>query len=205
MEQKHFFAKQKMATEINRIFLFVIVALSIACLTLAFGLLSQKERIVIVPPLKTTATVGWNDASKDYMESYGLYIVTLVGNITPKNVAFVTDVLSKSTDAGVYPAIRQKLMALAEDPVFRTSNAVSFFSPEKVLWEKETDKVFVTGQMTLSSSSAQTKTIPVVYEVTVVIDGGLPLIKNIDSYEGHEMRTLRWKADHPGWETKGVK
>jgi conjugal transfer pilus assembly protein TraE len=160
---------------------------------------SVKEVIRLVPPyLNEPVSVGWNSASENYYKSFGLYFATLVGNITPSNVDFVTDILSTYLEPEIYTQIRPKLIALSQDAIFRESGGASVFAPGHITYEPETSKVFVPGVMTMSSyAKSQPEVKNIIYEIAIHIKDGLPKISYLNSYEGTQPRTLKWMAANP--------
>lgn len=160
---------------------------------------SEKERIVLVPPyLNERVSVGWNSASDGYYKAWGLYFATLIGNITPSNVDFIVDVLSTYLDSEIYTSVKPKLIALSKDPVFMKSGGASLFAPGHITYEPETTKVFVPGTMTVTSyGQSQPEQKNVIYEFAIHIKDGVPRISFLDSYEGVQPHTLKWMAENP--------
>ena len=173
-------------------------ALAVALMGTVYLAIGNRERVVLVPPqLDARVTVGMSTASSEYLKSFGLYIATLAGNITPYNVEFLTGILSRHLDARVYTAVRTKLQAVAADPVFRSSGGASWFEAKRLDYEKETSRVFVVGQFnTLSAGKSSPEVAPVVYDLKIEMRDGRPLVTALDSYEGSEPRTLKWQASH---------
>lgn len=173
--------------------------LVVLVLMMFYSIMGSKDRIVLTPPhMDRAMSVSWDSASEDYYKSWGLYLATLIGNITPSNVIFVTDTLSSYVDASIYKAVRVKLLALAKDERFAQSDGLSFFSPHAVSFEPSTSKVFVTGGLVyttaLSSNKAER---PVVYEFVMETRDGRPRVLGLDSYESTEPHTLKWIEAHP--------
>jgi conjugal transfer pilus assembly protein TraE len=134
-------------------------------------------------------------ASSEYLKSFGLYIATLAGNITPYNIEFITDILSRHLDSRVYTAVRTRLRAVADDPLFRSSGGASWFEAKRLDFEKETSRVFVVGQLnTLSAGKSSADVAPVVYDLKIEMRDGRPLVTALNSYEGSEPHTLKWLA-----------
>lgn len=173
-------------------------ALAVTLMGTVYLAIGNRERVVLVPPqLDARVTVGMSTASSEYLKSFGLYIATLAGNITPYNVEFLTGILSRHLDSRVYTAVRTRLQAVAADPVFRSSGGASWFEARRLDYEKETSRVFVVGQLnTLSAGRSSPDVAPVVYDLKIEMRDGRPLVTALDSYEGSEPRTLKWQASH---------
>jgi len=158
-----------------------------------------KDRVVLVPPyLNEQMSVGWNSASENYYKSFGLYFATLVGNITPSNVDFVTDILSTFLEPEIYASIKPKLISLSKDAIFRESGGTSIFTSEHITYEPETSKVFVAGTMSMASYAKKQPDLKnVIYEIAIHLKNGKPMISYLDSYEGGQPHTLKWIAANP--------
>lgn len=194
-----------LAVRNNTILLITNVILTVL---LAFSVgvaLSSRERIVLVPPhLDKKVEVAWHNASADYLKSFGLYVVTLIGNVTPKNVTLVADSMGAFLDPSIYPQIRAQIKSLSEDPIFQKANAINYFAPDQAIYEVDTNKkqkVFIVGQLVTSSfenspgsqnSRAEFKW--VTYEMGVVMRDGRPVITEFTSYPGNVPHTAKWLA-----------
>lgn len=174
----------------------VILASLLAVSTV--GNLSRHETTRLVPPyLAKAVSVGWDTADMDYLEGIGLYVATLTANVTPKNVNFVADRLSQLLTPRVYQGVRQQILALAQDPVFNSNGGSVRFEATKVVSEKETQKVYVIGQMTTQSvNSRDTKS--AVIEMKIVMKDGRPWVDSMDHYDGADPHTLTWIEKNPG-------
>lgn len=159
--------------------------------------LSLKERVTLVPPhLDRAVSIGWRSANEDYLKSFGMYAISLIMNVTPKNVTFISDVVAGFIDAPIYPDVRAKMLSLAQDPTFRDAAATVAYTPDLVDYERETNKVFVVGNLLTASAGNRQGAKPVVYEVVVEIRAGRPWITSLESYPGREPKTLKWLSEH---------
>jgi conjugal transfer pilus assembly protein TraE len=172
------------------------VALALTLMGAVYLAIGNRERVVLVPPqLDTRVSLDMSTASSEYLKSFGLYIATLAGNITPYNIEFITDILSRHLDSRVYTAVRTRLRAVADDPLFRSSGGASWFEAKRLDFEKETSRVFVVGQLnTLSAGKSSADVAPVVYDLKIEMRDGRPLVTALNSYEGSEPHTLKWLA-----------
>lgn len=177
------------------------VMLSIACvitssisLFSAYAALTSHERIVIVPPGITTKTsVGWADADATYYKSFGMFVATLIGNITPANVEFVSKSLSGFMDSSVYTDVRKKMIALAASREFRETASATKFVPTAIAFEPDTHKVFVAGQMAVLTAQDTTKASDdLTYEMVIKISEGRPIVTAISSYPGIDPHDKAW-------------
>lgn len=177
--------------------------------------LSNHERIVLTPPhMDKKMEVAWNAASGEYMKSWGLYVATLIGNITPKNVNLVADAMGGFLDPSIYPQVRAQIKSLAEDPVFQRANAINYFAPEQAVYEVDSEKrqkVFVVGQLVTSSFEGLQQGARggdfkwVVYEMSLLMRDGRPVITEFTSYPGNQPHTQKWLQAQQGGQVKPQK
>lgn len=180
---------------------FICIGL-VVCLVFSVGSLASKnDRIVVVPPgLSGPTAIDWGKADTEYMKAFGVFYSTLLGTITPRNAAYVSDRLSSMTEPSAYAEIRKSILALAKDPSFSASGATTNFISNQVVYETETNTVFVLGENQVYAGSGQPKKTPVVYEMVIRIVEGRPVVRSIINYNGSQARTLEWKTNNPGWD-----
>ncbi|HIH2749848.1 TPA: TraE/TraK family type IV conjugative transfer system protein [Burkholderia lata] len=173
----------------------VILSVLLACSV--FVNLSTHETTRLVPPyLDKVVTVGWNTADQSYLEGIGLYVADLVGNVTPRNADFVADRLSQILTPRIYKQAREQILTLANDPVFKSNGGSIRFDPTKIESEKETQKVFIIGQMVSSQIGSRTSR-SVVIEMKIFMRDGRPWVDSLDHYDGTVPRTQDWLDSHP--------
>jgi conjugal transfer pilus assembly protein TraE len=161
---------------------------------------AMHERVVLVPPqLTSEAQVGWDEASKDFYEGWGLYAASMIGSVTPKTASFVANHLQFIFDERIYPAVKTQLKSIEKDPVYAAAGAVNVFAPRTVTWEASTKTVFVSGLLTTTAYRAQVKDVAnlfVTYQMNMQMKSGLPKITSFTSYVG-QARTMAWLKQHP--------
>jgi conjugal transfer pilus assembly protein TraE len=183
----------------NAILLVANAALAVGLAAAAVVEVTRHERVVLVPPgLDERAQVAWKAASAEYFKAWGLYVATLVGNVTPNNVSFVADSLSPLFSPRIYASVRTQILALAKDPVFGRATAVNYFSPTQAIYEPATGKVFIVGTIVTSTFEKTGETRHVVYEMKWRMQAGLPLVVEFTSYEGSQPKTLKWLESQQG-------
>ena len=174
------------------------VALALALSAMVVDKLTDHERLVLVPPyIDKAVKVGWKSADAEYLKSFGLYFATLSANVSPKNVTFVTDSLSGMVSSRIYPDVRKKLLVLAEDPVFKTNGGSVRFEPDRVVFEADTSKVFVSGNMTTQTAGCRQESASLTYEMRIEMHAGRPLVDALTHYPGNQPRTLKWLEGNP--------
>lgn len=149
----------------------------------------QKDRItVLVPPTLSEATsVSKRAADAGYKKAWGLFVASLLGNVSPGNADFVMESLQLLMAPRVFAALKS---SVAGDVEMIKKDGVSVsFEQKTVLYERETDKVFVIGRTGISNAAGAVTKFDRVFEMRVTIDSGQPQIVELDSYTG-KPRTL---------------
>ena len=183
---------------VNKFLLYVTLAQSIAILICVYSLVNHEERIVFVPPnISEKTSIGMTNADATYIKSIGVYVTTLIGNLTPKNIGFVIDALSPIMSPQSYSMIRKQLIAQSKDASFKSWVGSTHFEPTDVIYEADTKKVFVPGYMTDINTAGKSNKTQIVYEMKIEMVHGWPQISDLLSYEGYEPKTLKWLELHP--------
>lgn len=181
------------ATKVAAIMAASNVGLVLVALLLAFKMSSMHERVTLVPPhLEKRATIGWNTADAEYMKGFAMWFAMLTGNVTPKSVTVTADILSGFVAPAIYPDVRKQILALAKDPAFNSSGGSVRFDPNDILYEAQSNKVFVLGDTTTQDASGRTNKQNAVVELEIRIENGRPLVTGMWNYPGNEAHTLEW-------------
>lgn len=179
----------------NKLLIVSNIGMVFLCGMMFTKIMSTHEIVTMQPPaLQGIAKIGVDSANAEYKKSWAIYVATLVGNVTPNNVSFISDTLSGMLDSKIYPKIRTQIAAMAKDPVFANNSTSLVFEPRSVVYEPKTDKVFVSGDLYSLSAGGRTINRRMVYEMIVSIKDYRPVITHLDTYEGHP-RTEKWIND----------
>lgn len=182
----------------NQLLLCLALAQGIGLAILINAEVNRDQPSYLVPPTLTEkASVSKNNADAVYIKSFGLYVTTLIGNLTPNNIQFVLESLSPIMSPESYSLIRKQLIALSQDVTFKSWVGSTHFEPTEVIYEADTQKVFVPGYMTDVNTTGKKNKNPVVYEMKVRIVNYRPLVSDLISYPGVEAKTLKWLELHP--------
>ena len=161
------FLKSWQGTQLeNRWQRFLIAVLVLSNLLLAVAAFSRNTVVAIQPPtLSETAEVSRNQATQPYLESWGLYLAELMGNVTPGNVSFIRVAIEPLLSPAVYQQVVDALDIQARH-------------------------VFVTGYSLVSGPSGDEQRQTRTYEFDIDIEQYRPKLSWMDTYEG-QARTKR--------------
>lgn len=167
----------------NVLYRTLVPVLVIANVISMAGWLSKDRVTTLVPPtLSEAVSVAKRNADAGYKKAWGLYLASLLGNVSPGNADFVIESLQLLMSPRVFANLKQ---SVATDVEMIKKDGVSVsFEQKQVLYEKETDKVFVIGRTGISNAAGQVAKFDRVFEVRVSIDNGQPQIVELDSYQG---------------------
>lgn len=161
----------------------VIAALVITNVLIAVCLFRIEETIVLVPPIvDEPMSVKASDASSAYKKAWGLTVAQLAGNVTPGNADLVMESLGDLMSPEAYRKIAANLSAQVAD-IKRDSLTVSF-EPQQILYESETNTVFVSGPFASRGVSGQPIRAVRTYEMTIEVRLGRPWITSFKPYSG---------------------
>lgn len=160
----------------------ILIIQTLSILVLIVVLANKSTVATVAPPNFTQAfTVGKDSASNTYFEAWGLSISELMGNVNPGNVKFVKKSLAEYMAPSVYQEVALELeeqVAAIIDEGIRTS-----FIPMQVLTEKDTGKIFITGNHTVSMSGIPDKKSTRTYEFKISVVNYRPIVTGFDVYE----------------------
>lgn len=165
---------------------------------------SQHERLVIVPPQMTKeAKIAWDSSNANYVSDFSLYLATQISSHTPKNVDYIIGAMEGYFHPQIWQTLKPQLLAVKDNPnYFGLSNPVSQFTPTGgVIFEPETEKTFVSGELRTSAYGKQggldtLGTLNITYEMKLAIQNGLPKVMEWYVYDGQPL-TQEFRAKRP--------
>ena len=167
------------------------VLLVIIVLVLIYMLSQKKETVILLPPqLDEPIKVAQNIADSGYKRLWGVSVANMAGNVTPKTIQFVADYIGELLSSDVYHRISAELGSTVYK--IQQEGRTTRFVSRSVLYEEETDKVFVSGDYYVTTDAnpfqAQGKNKPAprrkVYEFIIDISDGRPVVNHFDTYLG---------------------
>lgn len=172
----------------NLLYRTLVPVLVIANVISMAGWLAKDRVTVLVPPtLNEAVSVAKRNADASYKKAWGLYVASLLGNVSPGNADFVIESLQLLMSPRVFSQLKQSVAADVE--MIKKDGVSVSFEQKQVLYEKETDKIFIIGRTGISNAAGAVTKFDRVFEVRVTIDNGNPQIVALDSYQG-KPRTL---------------
>ncbi len=164
----------------HRTLLFGLVASNGA---LILALFTQSPVVVLTPPVPGKAfTLSDRHADNAYLESWGLYLSQLLGNVTPDNVALIREALGPLLAPSVY---HQAMQVLEQQRLQIEQDRVSLsFSPKTVSWHPDSKRVYVTGHAYTRSAGQKPVRQVRTWAFDIEIINYQPVIHWLTTYEG---------------------
>lgn len=175
MEIKKFLATYRGLLWENRLYRWVVLLLLVSNLLLVV-LLRSNQAVVLVPPtLEKEAKVEARKADRAYLEAWGLFFATLLGNVTPKNIDFVTASLQRYMAPSVYNELTQVLVEQAR--MIKSGTLTLSFTPQDL--QVEGNQVKVRGVASVYGPGGKLQGFTRVYEFSIAIRNYSPVLTDL--------------------------
>jgi len=155
----------------NRVLRLCVVFLLVTNVALVFGFVFM-----------TKSTYTANTADESALSSWGLYLSTLLGNVTPANADFTADTVGHL----VAPSIYKRVMDGISQQVtkIKTDQLSLQFDPAEVKFSAGKSAVTVDGWLTTTDSHGTSSREEFTYEIYFDVVNYQPRIVGLNSYAG---------------------
>ncbi|QSA98089.1 TraE/TraK family type IV conjugative transfer system protein [Methylococcus sp. EFPC2] len=193
MKLTHLLESWRIVQAENRLHRVVLIGLVITNGISALAALRTERAVVLVPPnLTKEVEITRNTASSELKESWGLYLAELLGNVTPATSEFIANALAPLLSTEIY---RSVMDAMSEQiSAIKMDHIATSFKPRQVNYESETDKVFVTGELTTQGPNSKAETRNRTYEFVLSTRNYRPRLDYIDVYPDEPRTVERLKV-----------
>lgn len=193
MKLSQFLESWRIVQAENRLHRVLLIGLVVSNAISALAALRTERAVVLVPPnLSREVEITRNEASGELKESWGLYLAELLGNVTPAAAEFIRSAIGPLLSADIYrsvmDAMAEQINALKMDRI-----AISF-KPRQVFYEKDSDKVFVTGELSSQGPNSKPDVRNRTYEFVLSIRNYRPRLDAIDVYADEPRTRERLEA-----------
>lgn len=176
MDIKKFFSTYSGMLLENRIYRWVLILLLVSNLVLVVLLRSNQVVVLVPPTLEKEATVGARQADRGYVEAWGLFFATLMGNVTPRNIDFVLSNLQRYMAPDIYQEMSQSLIEQAK--TIKSGNFAMSFTVQEIVCE-EGGRVKVRGQAMMHGPFGKSQNIARTYEMVIAIKNYAPVLLDV--------------------------
>ena len=183
MKMKDYLKTWEGALSENRFHRLSVAGMLVIMVILLFMALGKSERIVMQPvTLKNEAWVEKSTASREYKESWGLYLALLMGNVTPDKGGFIIERIKPLLSTQIYNDTINALKRQIED--IKENRATFRFEASDVKYERATGKVFVVGMSFERGSAGDESRSKKTFEYKIEVEQYTPKVTWVDTYKG---------------------
>ncbi|AGG89107.1 TraE protein [Rhodanobacter denitrificans] len=167
----------------NRALRLAVVASLLVNVVLVIGFVFRTQIVTIVPSnVMTKATYTANSADEGALSSWGLYLATLLGNVTPANADFTADSVGHLLAPGIY----KDVMSGISDQVakIKTGQLTLQFEPAAVKFDVTKSVVYVDGWLSTTDAHGTSQREERTYEIYFDVVNYQPRVVGLTSYLG---------------------
>lgn len=159
-----------------------IAALSVAVLFLVVMVSGKKTEVVVMPPdYYEPVIVDGNYANHSYTAGHAIAIAVMLGNISPRNVDFVTEKFMRMLSPRLQSMLTNALDTEAKLLVRRRARQT--FEVDDVMFRNADNIVWIWGTKS-TTVGANTAKDTFTYEFRLEPNNGIPKITHFDAYPG---------------------
>lgn len=177
------FKTLKGALEENKVSRYVLLVLAVANVLLAILAFGRDQMVVMVPPnLSEKVEISESQASSGLKESWATYVAMMMGNVTPRNAAYLSELVGKIVAPNIY---KDFLESISEQTKLIEDEQLTLqFTPSQVFYLPEKDVVVVSGEFSLRGMRDVEKRMVRTYEIGIAIKNYRVQINSFAVYEG---------------------
>ena len=183
MKMSDRFKTLKGALEENKVSRYVLLVLAVANVLLAILAFGRDQMVVMVPPnLSEKVEISESQASSGLKESWATYVAMMMGNVTPRNAAYLSELVGKIVAPNIY---KDFLESISEQTKLIEDEQLTLqFTPSQVFYLPEKDVVVVSGEFSLRGMRDVEKRMVRTYEIGIAIKNYRVQINSFSVYEG---------------------
>lgn len=167
----------------NRSLRVITLGLALANVILV-GMLAFRSEIVTINPPDPQGVIQYSKskASDDALTSWGLYLATLIGNVSPSNAEFVSNSVAKILDPSIYQEV---MLSISKQTKLIQEDQLSLhFEPADVKFNARDNVVYVTGWLTTKDSHGTASREQRTYELWWKVTNYQPRLTGMKAYPG---------------------
>jgi len=140
----------------NRYSRIAILVMAMTVCVLAIGLAAKDTTVVMVPPtLEEGSTVSATAASRETQVAWGMYLTSLLGNVTPRSAPFLKQNLTRHLSSRLYTSVTESVDRQIKD--IQQEQISLSFTPTVARFDDELQKVVITGELVIRGLRGQEK------------------------------------------------
>jgi len=167
----------------NRFHRLALLGAMLVILIQSIALWRQDSTIILVPPqMEERGQISGSSASEAVQVSWGMYIATLLCNVTPQSV----EVLATNVGQHLSPRMYRPVLTQLQEQVktIQEEQITVAFVPTLARWESSLPGVVVSGEMITRGIRGGEKRMQRTYELKFVVQNYRVLLDDLRAYEG---------------------
>ena len=177
MEIKKFFSTYSGMLLENRLYRWVLILLLVSNLVLVVLLQSNRTVVLVPPTLEKEANVGARQADRGYLEAWGLFFATLMGNVTPRNIDFVLTNLQRYMAPDIYHEMSQTLVEQAR--AIKSGAFAMSFTVQELAWDEASRRVQVKGVAMMHGPYGKSQNLTRTYDFAIAVRNFAPVLTDV--------------------------
>jgi len=167
----------------------IILALAVLGFVIFY---SSRDVVTRIIPAGMTqeASISSRAANAEYKKAIALFVATMTANLQPQTAPAIIDDMGSFFEPSVFQAYRDAALDIVTDPVLSRAKVTKTFLPDSVIYESSTDRVFVLGTSRIVGAGID-QAERIVFEMSIGIARGRPIVTYIKSYKGNQPETLK--------------
>ena len=183
MKLSNYLSTREGALKENRVSRIIIATLAGVVLLLSFALVNRTTTVVMVPPtLEAASAVGAGEASKETKIAWGLYLVGVLGNVTPRTAPFVKENVSRHLTPAMYNTLVEAIDAQVKE--ITQDQLTLSFAPTTARFDDPTGAVVVSGELVVRGLRGQERREMRSYEMKFVTRNYNVMLDSLRIMEG---------------------
>lgn len=167
----------------NRFSRLILSAAVVVILIQAVALANKDTTVVLIPPqLEEKGQVSGSQASTSVQVSWGMYLATLLGNVTPTTVEAMAGNVGQHLSPKMYRPVLTQLNDQAK--TIQQEQITVSFVPTIARWEPQIGAVVVTGDMYTRGIRGGEQKVTRTYEMRFIVQNYRVLLDDLRAFEG---------------------
>ena len=156
MKMKDYLSTREGALKENRFSRITMLVMAATIMALSIALSMKTTTVVMVPAtLEEKSEIGASHAGKETQIAWGMYLTGLMGNITPKSAPALKGLISRHLSPKLYSSMVEGIDAQVKEII--AEQVTLSFAPTLARYDAATNKVIITGELTIRGLRGQEK------------------------------------------------
>ncbi|MGH8159240.1 MAG: TraE/TraK family type IV conjugative transfer system protein [Rhodanobacter sp.] len=167
----------------NRALRVALLILVLSNVLLAWRVLVKSEIVTVIPSNAMAADKYTNDgADPETLSNWGVYVATLLGNVTPSSADFASGVLGKLLAPDIYQQVMDDMAKQVTK--IKVDQLTLTFAPSDVKFDSNRNIAYVSGWLATTDAHGSQAREERTYEIWFKVVAYQPRIVGLSTYPG---------------------